>query len=500
MPEPQPGTDRPADGSTPATGRDRDPAVSDEPTPSPASPPAGAPTGPDGIPAPLLSETDGDPQPPATDDHAAADEGAAETADPVPPDMADGTAERTTNAEQAGATPPDGPAGSDEEAATAAKPASAPTAPVTPARGSATVPTPHRAPAPPAGRPDPTKVESRPDPTKVETRPEPPAPRWSGSAPVPPPLPRRRAWGESAEPTPVPPPQPADAPEHQVPVDPWEGVDTTGWDLHSADFPVLPPTLPYPAPPPTQPYPTPPVAPPPVTARPVSPPPAPVSPPRPAPVRPPKQRRRATPPPAAPPPGFQAPKGYVPVPVRRRRRWPWMLLLSVACCCGAPLWWAKPLTEQYPASAALPDEVAGLRLREDQRSQATAEELETEVRQAHLLAEDTFAGVYTTSDDKRVTVFGGTGFRLSPESDANAEIARLTDRYRLASAVPVDTGVRGRYERCAVGSADGDTVVVCTSVDHGSLATGVFTRLSVDDSGRLLDTLRRQIVTPDQSP
>ncbi|MGC1215629.1 MAG: hypothetical protein WA890_30785, partial [Micromonospora sp.] len=193
-----------------------------------------------------------------------------------------------------------------------------------------------------------------------------------------------------------------------------------------------------------------------------------------------------------------APKGYVPVPVRRRRRWPWVLLLTVACCCGAPLWWAKPLTEQYPASASLPDQVADLRLREDEPSQRTAEELETEVRQAHLLAEDTFVGVYTTSDGKRVTVFGGTGFRLSPEADADAEIARLRDRYRLESAVPVETGVRGRYARCATGSADGDTVVVCTSVDHGSLATGVFTRLSVEDSGRLLNVLRRQIVTPDQ--
>ncbi|MEE3918249.1 hypothetical protein V2I01_05200 [Micromonospora sp. BRA006-A] len=40
----------------------------------------------------------------------------------------------------------------------------------------------------------------------------------------------------------------------------------------------------------------------------------------------------------------------------------------------------------------------------------------------------------------------------------------------------VDTGVRGRYERCAVGRADGDSVVVCVPADHGSLTTGVFTR------------------------
>ncbi|PWU43582.1 hypothetical protein DLJ46_30625, partial [Micromonospora globispora] len=189
MPEPQPGTDRPADGSTPATGRDRDPVVSDEPTPSPASPPAGASSGPDGISAPNQAavdasaatgddsrtggtdearaadttgddnvpspsgqdaatidagrpaaggdraETDGDPAPPASDYHAAPDEGATATADPAPPVVADGTVDRGTSAEQAGATPPDGQAGPGEETPTPA----APTAPV-PARGSATVP------------------------------------------------------------------------------------------------------------------------------------------------------------------------------------------------------------------------------------------------------------------------------------------------------------------------------------------------------------------------
>ncbi|MFC4144903.1 hypothetical protein ACFO0M_01430 [Micromonospora mangrovi] len=358
------------------------------------------------------------------------------------------------------------------------------------------------------GQPDPTRVEHRPDPTRAE----PPAPRWSGSAPVPPPPPRKRGWGESAEPTPVPPVSAA-APEHQTPVDPWAGADTGDWDLHSANFPALPPTLPYPATPHTLPYPAPapppptarptgpPVSPAPMAARPVSPPPTaarPVSPPRPvppAPVRPPKQRR-ATPPPVAPPPGWQAPRGYVPVPVRRRRRWPWVLLLTLACCCGVPLWWAQPYSTQYPASAALPDEVTGLRLRDDADSQATVRDLEAEVRQANLLAEDTFAGVYGSSDGKLVTVFGSTGVRLSPDSDAKAELTRLQDRYQLDPAVPVETGVRGRYERCAVGRADGDAVVVCTSVDHGSLATGVFTRLSLDDSGRLLDELRQQIITP----
>ncbi|MEU0154568.1 hypothetical protein [Micromonospora fulviviridis] len=528
MSQPQPGADRPADGGTPGTGRDGDPAVTEPPA---DVPPQAAPTPPTTTDASSAPES-------ATPESATPDAEAPATApnpQPAPPAAQaepeaqaepDTPAARDIEAGPEGEAAPDAQAAPDVEAVTAARPEPSaaadpdpiPVLPAHPARGSAAVPGPARAAgsAPVASRPDPTRVKQRPDPTRVEGQADPapaesPAPRWSGSAAVPPPPPRKRAWGESAEPTPLP---PADSPEHQVPVDPWAGVDTTGWDLHSADFPALPPTLPYtapypvPHPPPahTPPYPAPPVAsapplrPPPV-ARPVpAPPPAvarPVSPPVPPP--PPNQRRGKTPPAVTAPPGWRPPKGYVAVPVRRRRRWPWVLLLSVACCCGVPLWWAQPLSAQYPARASLPDQLGSLRLRQDERSQAAAEELKSQVRQSHLLAEDAFAGIYTATDGKRVTLFGGTGFRLSPESDAAAELDRLTDRYALKPSVPVETGVRGRYERCAVGRADGDTVVVCTSVDHGSLATGVFTRLSLDDSGRLLNDLREQVVVPKQS-
>lgn len=371
----------------------------------------------------------------------------------------------------------------------------------------------------PSDQPEPSAQPTAADQPEPSGQPEStatadvPAPRWSGSAPVPPPSPRRPAWGESAEPTP---PQavPVGPPEHQTPVDPWAGVDTGGWDLPSAELPPLPPTLPYPSPPSTRQWsgpPAPPVGPhplppqtapvPPQAARPTMPS-RPMSPPAPppAPARPPKQRRgrRSDPPPPAPPPNWQAPKGYVPVPVRRRRRWPWLLLLTLLCCCGCPAYYGFPVSAQYPVRAALPVQIEDLSLRQDSRSAETAKQLENEVRQEHWLAEDTFAGVYSTNSGKRVTVFGGTGFRLSPESDAEAEISRLTDRYALNAPETVDTGVRGRHERCAVGRADGGDVVVCTSVDHGSIATGVFTRLSVGDSATLLNTLRAQIVQPEQ--
>ncbi|MEV0003218.1 hypothetical protein AB0H28_13150 [Micromonospora sp. NPDC050980] len=518
MSQPQPGADRPADGA-------EEPSVTEPPTAVPTPAATGATTSP-AAPGERAGRDEADRAggeradagaPAAAAPAAPTDVVPAAPADAAPadPDAAPAAPTDATPAEPDPNPDPDAtPADPD------AAPAESDATPAGRARGAATVP------GPPAARtPDPTRIEdgptpgragTGPDPTRVEqatppTRVEPPAPRWSGSAPVPPAPPRRRGWGESAEPTPVP---PIESPEHATPVDPWAGVDTTGWNLPSAELPALPATMPYTAPWPAHPAPPPaarPVSPPahtppypaPPAARPVSPPqqhppypgpPAarPVSPPA---ARPPKQRRGRT----APPPGWQAPKGYVPVPVRRRRRWPWVLLLSVACCCGVPLWWVQPLSSQYPASATLPDRLDSMRLRQDRGSQAAAEDLKSRVRQADWLAEDTFAGIYTTDDGKRVTLFGSTGFRFTPESDAEAELKRLAGDYELQPSVTVDTGVRGRHERCAVGRADGDPVVVCTSVDHGSLTTGVFTRLSVQDSGRLLDDLRQRVVVPKQS-
>lgn len=172
-----------------------------------------------------------------------------------------------------------------------------------------------------------------------------------------------------------------------------------------------------------------------------------------------------------------------------------MLLLTIACCCGCPAYWITPVVNQFPASAALPDEVKDLRLREDDHSARTAAKLEAQVDEAHWMASDTFAGIYRTRAGKQVTVFGGTGFWFRPESKAEGEIARLTDRYALDEAQVFDTGIRGRHGRCAIGHDDGTDVVVCTSADHGSIATAVFTRLSVDDSATLLGALREQIVT-----
>lgn len=172
-----------------------------------------------------------------------------------------------------------------------------------------------------------------------------------------------------------------------------------------------------------------------------------------------------------------------------------MSLLTALCCCGVPGYFAKPMWEQYPANAALPAQLADLDLRQDPASIRAAALLEQDMRTAHWLAEGTFAGVYTDPNGKRVTVFGVTGFRLSPADDLAAEMTRLTEKYELTGVRTIDTGIRGEYRRCGTGHDGRIDVVVCAWADHGSLGNGVFTRLSVDDSNSLLTELRGGILT-----
>jgi hypothetical protein len=171
-----------------------------------------------------------------------------------------------------------------------------------------------------------------------------------------------------------------------------------------------------------------------------------------------------------------------------------LTLLAFGCCCAGPAYYLKPMSDQYPATAALPATVADLSLLDDVKSQQTAQQLKQDMRVDHLLAEDTFAGIYRDPDGKRVTIFGTTGFRFSPDQDLAAEMTRLTADYQLTDVRAVDTGTRGEYQQCGTGRANGTPVVLCSWADHGSLAAALFTGRSVDESARLLSELRDTIV------
>lgn len=324
---------------------------------------------------------------------------------------------------------------------------------------------------------------------------------WTGSAPVPPPAPRKRRWLASQQITgsPEPPDATLNLPtaerellEGQTPVDPW--ADADAWENDLDHHHSLPPPLPYPAHPahpgppaysgpahPAQP------GPPAFSGPPAHQPPPAYSPPAATPTP-------RVPVPPAPPPDWRPPKGYVAVPVRRRRRWPWFLLLTLLCCCGCPGWFGRPMWQQYPARAVVPAEVADLTLRDDQASRRATQRLEADVRATHTLAEQTFAGVYSAPGNKQVTVFGAIGFRFTPEDDVTAEAARLTDVYDLTEVRAMPGGERGESRRCGVGRSAGRSLVLCSWADHGSLGTGLFTGRSVSDSADLLTHLRTSMI------
>jgi hypothetical protein len=169
-----------------------------------------------------------------------------------------------------------------------------------------------------------------------------------------------------------------------------------------------------------------------------------------------------------------------------------VLLLMV----GVPLLYERfPAARQYPVSASLPDSFSDLNLRDDNASRKAADRLAAQLDAAGADGDDVFTGVYADGRGKRVTLFGVTGWRFTPDSDAEAEIERLADDFGFDAATPYDTGEVGVTELCATGRANGSAVVVCAWADHGSMAAVLLTRRSQDESADLVGRLREAVLT-----
>ncbi|MBL7256076.1 hypothetical protein [Paractinoplanes lichenicola] len=373
------------------------------------------------------------------------------------------------------------------------------------------------------GVPDPTRVDTGSEPSTVD------APvRWSGSAAVPEPAPKKQWWRRNEPPQAPPPAEPHDHWATTPAVDPWADQDTP-WDSFAVDLTgteaeaaTPKPAPPLPPPQPRTPDPTrvePPAAPapppPPPVSKPINRPPAPA--PQPPTTNAPKlsrkerkrlknapqatanrlpvQTRPPTPPgpppgpivngrplPAAPPWAPRQPARPLPPP-RRKRRWGRRLallsLIGVVCCCGLPFAWTQSsAADQYPVTAALPDSFSDLRLRDTEETGPSG-----------------FAGVYRDARGKRVTVFGETGFRLTPGTDVRTRIEQAAAEYDLKDVQSFDLGEFGAHERCGAGRDNGTSVVVCTWADHGSSATVLLTRRSISDSAELVARLREEVLT-----
>ncbi|GAB1645605.1 hypothetical protein KRMM14A1259_60280 [Krasilnikovia sp. MM14-A1259] len=171
------------------------------------------------------------------------------------------------------------------------------------------------------------------------------------------------------------------------------------------------------------------------------------------------------------------------------------MLLGAACCCGVPAYFAWPASHQYPVTANLPDAVADLNLRNDAAAKRTTGRLQQELRDTGLAADEVFGGAYGDGHGKRVTIVGTTGLRLRPEADLEAELLHLGGDYKLGDLASYDLGEAGAHERCGVGRNGGSAVVVCGWADHGSLATVLLTRRSIDESAELVGVLRDAVLS-----
>ena len=167
----------------------------------------------------------------------------------------------------------------------------------------------------------------------------------------------------------------------------------------------------------------------------------------------------------------------------------------MVCCCGLPAGYLNWVPAgQFPVTAVLPQTVGDLSLRDDSASRRAAARLKQQLRDAKASGEP-FAGVYADGNGKRVTIFGTTGLRVTPQADVEAEVRRLADQFSLRDVQPFDLGETGAHERCGIGTVDGGSVVVCGWADHGSLGTVVANRRSVSDSAELTGIMRSAVLT-----
>lgn len=196
-------------------------------------------------------------------------------------------------------------------------------------------------------------------------------------------------------------------------------------------------------------------------------------------------------PPAPPPWAAAQPQ---PKPRRRRRRLRGFTLLTIV---GLILlaYWLVPGARQYPVTAVLPSSFADLELRDTAAARRAVQNLADQLQEAGADG-GTFAGVYADSRGKRVTVFGVTGLRLTPGSDVQAQLDRLTDSLKLKDIQSYDVGEFGAHQQCGTGRLDGTAVVACAWADHGSLATVLLTRRSLSESADLVARLRDTVLEP----
>jgi hypothetical protein len=186
---------------------------------------------------------------------------------------------------------------------------------------------------------------------------------------------------------------------------------------------------------------------------------------------------------------------YIEVP--RRRRWPWTLFaLAVvgALCCGVGGALTAPIWQQYPASVSVGESVAGLQQVHTPEIDERAHTMVVSMRRDQG-ADQAFAAVLADPADpaRQVVVVGGTRFILDPAGELDGAIRGQAKN--ITDVAPYDPGDLGGELRCGEGRDNGQPVVVCAWIDHGSIGLGIFYGgWAQTDSAALFTAIRQEIL------
>lgn len=150
---------------------------------------------------------------------------------------------------------------------------------------------------------------------------------------------------------------------------------------------------------------------------------------------------------------------------------------------------------QYPATLTVPrgGELAGLTVLPE--SADATDSLEREISR-QVTASDVAAFVLRdpAAPDGRVLVAVATGFILTPARDLTRAMRDLTKGSRVGDLPP---GPLGGHLRCGgLTDEDGELVVVCAWIDHGSIGIGLFGGgRPMDECAAKLSEIREAVLT-----
>lgn len=189
-------------------------------------------------------------------------------------------------------------------------------------------------------------------------------------------------------------------------------------------------------------------------------------------------------------------------PTRRPRRALVIALPLVAVLLAAGtavfLKFVLPVFREGNATISTPETVAGLTRTTKSTLQATADQLNGQLRASMDNVTSSVAAFYEDPADpiKIVMLYGVTGPITSPERSLDATLDQLTGGGGIYVTMhPVDPGPLGGVAKCGAGDSSSGPLSVCGWSDHGSIAVVIFYNRDVESSTALFGRIRGEVLT-----